>query len=62
MNFPDRVSRKSEILNFIKILPVEAKLFHADRETDGRTDMTKLIVDFPNFVTATERDYVEKDG
>jgi len=35
----------------MKIRPVEAELFHADRRTDGRTDMTKLIVAFLNFAT-----------
>jgi len=33
----------------MKIRPVAAELFHAD----GRTDMTKLIVAFLNFVNAT---------
>ena len=37
----------------MKIRPVEAELFHADRRTggrtDGQTDTTKLIVAFPNF-------------
>ena len=32
----------------MKIRPVGAELFHAD----GRTDMTKLIVDFRNFANA----------
>jgi len=32
--------------------PVRAELFHADRETDGRKDMTKLIVAFSNFENA----------
>jgi hypothetical protein len=27
----------------MKIHPVEAELFHADRQTDGRIGMTKLI-------------------
>jgi hypothetical protein len=36
----------------MKILPVETELFHADRRTDGWTDMTKLIVPFRNFVNA----------
>jgi hypothetical protein len=27
----------------MKIRPEEAELFHADRRTDGRTEMTKLI-------------------
>ena len=31
---------------------MEAELLHADRRTDGRTDMTKLIVAFPNFENA----------
>ena len=33
------------------IRPVGAELFHAD----GRTDMTKLIVDFPNFAMAPQK-------
>jgi len=36
----------------MKILPVEAELFHADR----RTDMTKLIVAFRNFANAPKKD------
>ena len=37
-----------KISNFMKIRPVGADLFHADR----RTDMTKLKVAFSNFVNA----------
>jgi len=33
------------MFNFMKILPVEAELLHAD----GRADMAKVIVSFPNF-------------
>jgi len=36
--------------NFLKILPVGAKLFHADR----RTDMTKLVGAFSNFANSPE--------
>ena len=40
----------------MKIRPVGAELSHADkgtdRRTDGRTDMTKLIVTFRNFANA----------
>jgi hypothetical protein len=36
----------------MKILPVGAELFHADKRTDGQTDMTKLIVAFRNFTNA----------
>jgi hypothetical protein len=38
------VCEKSSNINFMKIRPVGAELFHADR----RTDMTKLIVAFRN--------------
>jgi len=40
----------------MKILPVGAVLFRADRRTDGRTDMTKLIVTFPRFAKARKKD------
>jgi hypothetical protein len=38
----------------MKIRPVVAQFFHADRRTDGRTNMTKLVVAFRNFVNASE--------
>ena len=43
--FFDSCSKNTQILNFMKIRPLEAELFNADR----RTDMTKLIVTFLNF-------------
>jgi hypothetical protein len=36
----------------MKIRPVEPELFLADEKTDGRTDVTKLIVAFRNFANA----------
>ena len=45
LNCRDRCSKNAQIPNFIKIRPVGADSFHADR----RTDMTKLIVAFRNF-------------
>jgi hypothetical protein len=36
----------------MKIRPVGAELFHADIQTDRRTDMAKLIVAFRNFANA----------
>jgi len=39
----------------MKIHPVGAELFHADRQADGWTDMTKLIVTFRNFVNAPKK-------
>jgi hypothetical protein len=48
MNFLDRFSRNTQIPNFIKIRPVEDKLFIADRQ---KTDMMKPIVTFLKFVS-----------
>ena len=39
----------------MKIRPVGAQLSHADGRTDGQTDMTKLIVAFRNFATASKQ-------
>ena len=33
----------------MKIRPVGAELFHADRRSDGQTHMTKLMAAFRNF-------------
>jgi len=43
-----QISKFTHISKFMKIHPVEAELFH----TDGRTDMTKLIVALWNFANA----------
>jgi hypothetical protein len=39
----------------MKIRPVGAELFHEDRRTDGRTDMTKLVVAFCNFANTPNK-------
>jgi hypothetical protein len=39
----------------MKIRLVEAELFHADRQMDGRIGMTKLIVAFRNFSNASKK-------
>jgi hypothetical protein len=36
----------------MKISPVGAELFHADRQTQRQTDMTKLIVVLSNFANS----------
>jgi len=54
LNFLDTLSKNIQISAFIKIHPAGAELFHVDGRTDGRTDMTKLIVAFRNFAKAPE--------
>jgi hypothetical protein len=39
-------------INFYENPPSGPKLFHADGRTDGRTNVTKLIVAFRNFANA----------
>jgi hypothetical protein len=43
----------------MEIRPIGAQLFHADRlrdgQTEGRTDMTEIIVAFPNFANARNK-------
>jgi hypothetical protein len=43
--------------NITKIRPAGAELFRADRWTDGRIDMTKLVAPFRNYANAP--DYVD---
>jgi hypothetical protein len=52
LEFSRLILEKCSISNFIKIRSVGAELFYADRQTDGETDMTKLIVAFCNFAKA----------
>ena len=40
----------------MKIRPVGAKLFNADRRTDAHTDMTKLKVAFRTFSNAPNKE------
>ena len=46
--FLDRFSKNPQVPNFMKILPLGAKLLHAD----GQTDEPKLIVVFRNSANA----------
>jgi hypothetical protein len=52
----DRFSKNTQMSNFMKICPVGAELFHADRRADRWTDM-KLIVDFRNFSNMSKNAY-----
>ena len=49
--FSTDFQKYTQISNFVKIRPVRAELFHADR----RTDMTKLIAAFRNFPNAPKK-------
>jgi hypothetical protein len=55
-NFLGRISKNTQIPNFLIICPVGAELFHADGRTDGRTDTMKLIVALRNFANAPKID------
>jgi len=63
LEFPLQISStNTQISNFMKLLPMGTEFFHADRGTDGRTDMTKLIVAFRNLANAPKRkEEKEKD-
>ena len=47
--------KNTKTLNFKKIRPVGAQLFHADRRPDGRTDMKKLIIAFRSLSNALKK-------
>jgi hypothetical protein len=51
INFVDAFSKKSYIPNFIRIFSVEAEFFSCGL-TDGRADMTKIVVTFRNLANA----------
>lgn len=38
----------------MKIRPLEAQLFHAEGQTDGQRDMSKLILACRNFANAPQ--------
>ena len=42
----------------MKIHPVGAQMFHAERQLDRRMDRKKLIVAFCNFVNAPKNTYI----
>jgi hypothetical protein len=53
LNVLESFSKNTPISNFIRIRPVGTELLHADRRTDGRTEITKLIVAFRHFACLT---------
>jgi hypothetical protein len=57
LEFSRHIFEKCSNIKFYKIRSVGAELFHVDRQMDGRTDMTKLIVAFYNFAKAPKLRY-----
>ena len=57
-NLLARFYKNTQISKFMKIRPVGAKLFHADRRTDERTHMTNLRVALHSFVNAPKNGYL----
>jgi len=47
MHFLGIFSKNTQTQNFVKNRPIRVELLRAD--TDGRTDMTKLVVDLRDF-------------
>jgi hypothetical protein len=60
LEFPRLSFKNTQISNFMKIRPMGAELFHAERRMDGRrggkTDMTERMVAFRNFSYAPKSD------
>ena len=54
LEFLKRFSEKAKIPDFMKIRPMGTQMFYADRQSDGRTNITKMIVTFCNFVNAPQ--------
>ena len=55
LHFFDSFIKNTPTSNFMKIPPLWAKMFHADRRTDGLTDLTNLMVAFRNYVKAPNK-------
>ena len=54
--------KNNQILNFVKIRPVESELFHTEAWwTDGPTDVTNVIVAFSNYSNIRNKDVLWTD-
>jgi len=58
LGFPPYILENVPILNLMTIRPGGAELFHVD----GRTDMTKLLIDFRKFANAPKNQILFRQG
>jgi hypothetical protein len=56
------LGRFSENIKYIISRKSGAELLDANRETDGQTDMTKLVVAFRNFANASKKKKIAEVG
>jgi len=55
LNFLNRFSKNTQILNFVEIRPVGAESFQADGRTDRPIDVPTLTVVFRNFANEPQK-------
>jgi len=60
LEFLSPIFQKSQLSNLNKIHPVRTELFHANGQTERRTDMTKSIVTFCSLMIVPKNQYVGK--
>jgi hypothetical protein len=58
LNFSNKFSKKTYILNFMKIRPVGTEWLHSNRKKDGRMDMTKLTIFFLILRTDVKKEQI----
>jgi len=51
-----QIFEKSSYKIFMKTCTTGTEFVHADRQTDGQTDMTKLIAAFRKFANAPDKE------
>jgi len=54
--------KNSQTSTFVYIRPVQAQLFHVDRQSDGWTDMMILTVNFRHFANVSKNYYMVVAG
>jgi hypothetical protein len=55
LEFPPEIFENTRTSDIMEIQPVGAELFHAQGQTDWRTNMTKLRITFRSFKNAPDK-------